>query len=65
MMSVIRDGFKLNMNQMSKDYEQKNNKSLLKEEKFVVESIKKLVDMKILLEVDGDVVSCVDPKLSR
>ena len=64
-MSVIRDGFKLNMNQMSKDYEQKNNKSLLKEEKFVVESIKKLVDMKILLEVDGDVVSCVDPKLSR
>ena len=64
-MSVIRDGFKLNMNQMSKDYEQKNNKSLLKEEKFVVESIKKLVNMKILLEVDRDVVSCVNPQLSR
>ena len=60
-MSVIKDGFKLNINQMPEDYEEKNNKSFLKEEKFAVESITKLVKMKILKEVERDEVSCVNP----
>ena len=47
-MSVIKDGFKLNLNQMPEEYEEKNNKSFLKEEVFAVEAIEKLVKMKIL-----------------
>ena len=60
-MSVIKDGFKLNLNQMPEEYEEKNNKSFLKEEVFAVEAIEKLVKMKILKEVERDEVSCVNP----
>ena len=60
-LSVMKDGFKLNMNQMPEDYEEENNKSFLKEEEFAIEAIMKLVKMKILREVEGDEVSCVNP----
>ena len=40
-LSVIKDGFKLNMNQMPEDYEEENNKSFLKEEKFAIEAVMK------------------------
>ena len=33
-LSVIKDGFKLNMNQMPEAYEEENNKSFQKEEEF-------------------------------
>ena len=38
---VIKDGFKLNMNQMPEDYEEENNKSFLREEKFAIEAVMK------------------------
>ena len=47
-MSVIKEGFKLKMNQMPEEYEEKNNKSFEKEEAFAVESIEKRVKMNIL-----------------
>ena len=62
-LSVIEEGFKLNMNMEDYpgDYEEKNNKSFEKNKVFAIEAIDKLVKMKILLEVKKSEVSCVNP----
>ena len=60
-MGVIKDGFKLNMKEMPGSYEEKNNKSFVKEQEFAVEAIEKLVKMKVLKEVPRDEVSCINP----
>ena len=60
-LSVIKDGFKLIMNQMPEAYEEENNKSFQKEEEFAIEAVMKLVKMEILKEVERDEVSCVNP----
>ena len=60
-LSVIKEGFKLNMKHYPGEYEEKNNKSFEKDEVFAIEAIEKLVKMKILLEVEKSEVSCINP----
>ena len=59
--NVIKEGFKLNMKEVPGAYEEKNNKSFEKDEKFAKEAIMKLVKMKVLKEVKREEVSCVNP----
>ena len=60
-LGVIKDGFKLNMNQMPEAYEEGNNKSFKKDEEFAIEAVRKLVKLEILKEVERGEVSCVNP----
>ena len=59
--SVIKDGFKLNMAEMPGDYEERNNKSFREHEAFAVEEVEKMVKSKILREVSREEVKCVNP----
>ena len=59
--NVIKEGFKLNMRELPGSYEEKNNKSFVKEEDFGKDAIMKLVEMKVLKEVAKEEVSCVNP----
>ena len=50
--NVIKEGFKLNMMEMPGKYEEKNNQSYMKHKEFANEAVMKLVNMKVLKEVD-------------
>ena len=60
-LSVIKEGFRLNMSEVPGSYEEKNNRSFEKEKEFGEEAIKKLVRMKVLKEVNKGEVSCINP----
>ena len=59
--NVIKEGFKLNMKKMPGKYEEKNNQSYMKHKEFAKEAVLKLVDMKVMKEVDKDGVDCINP----
>ena len=60
-LGVIREGFRLNLCEEPGMYEEKNNRSFEQHKEFAVEAIKKLVKLKIVLEVSRKEVDCINP----